>query len=135
MHIFSSCLCFVPPAFITKKQAEELLIDRPPGTFLLRFSDSELGGVSICYREDEKVSPYAVVHVLPFTSNDLKIKGLADRVDDIKQLVNFYPDRPKHTAFGKYCTQPLVSEIQSNGYVKPELVTQIRRYVDFRSAL
>lgn len=71
-----------------------------------------------------------MVHVQPFTSNDLKIKGLADRVYDIKQLVNFYPDRPKDAAFGKYYTQAMVSEVQSNGYVKPELVTQIRRYVE-----
>lgn len=29
--------------FINKRQAEEKLLKCPPGTFLLRFSDSELG--------------------------------------------------------------------------------------------
>lgn len=29
--------------FINKRQAEEMLLKRPAGTFLLRFSDSELG--------------------------------------------------------------------------------------------
>lgn len=29
--------------FINKRQAEEMLLKCPPGTFLLRFSDSELG--------------------------------------------------------------------------------------------
>lgn len=29
--------------FINKRQAEETLLKCPPGTFLLRFSDSELG--------------------------------------------------------------------------------------------
>lgn len=86
--------------------------------------------MTVCFRDDDRLSPHPVVHVQPFTSNDLKIKGLADRVYDIKQLVNFYPDRPKDAAFGKYYTQSLVSEIQSNGYVRPELVTQIRRYVE-----
>ena len=35
--------------FITKQAAEGLLMDKPSGTFLLRFSDSELGGVTIAY--------------------------------------------------------------------------------------
>lgn len=35
--------------FIRKKQAEEMLSACPNGTFLLRFSDSELGGVTIAW--------------------------------------------------------------------------------------
>ena len=35
--------------FITKQAAESLLLSKPSGTFLLRFSDSELGGVTIAY--------------------------------------------------------------------------------------
>lgn len=35
--------------FIQKKQAEEMLSKCPPGTFLLRFSDSELGGITIAW--------------------------------------------------------------------------------------
>ena len=35
--------------FITKQAAESLLMNKPSGTFLLRFSDSELGGVTIAY--------------------------------------------------------------------------------------
>ena len=33
--------------FISKLQAEAILNDKPHGTFLLRFSDSTLGGVTI----------------------------------------------------------------------------------------
>lgn len=102
------------------------MIDRQPGTFLLRFSDSELGGVSICFRDNDKLNPFHIVHVQPFTSTDLKIKGLADRVYDIKQLTHLYPDRPKDVVFKNYYTQSQI-EMQSNGYVKPELVTQIPR--------
>lgn len=36
--------------FMRKKEAEELLSKCPVGTFLLRFSDSELGGVTIAWR-------------------------------------------------------------------------------------
>ena len=35
--------------FVGKMKAESLLNQQPPGTFLLRFSDSQLGGVSIAY--------------------------------------------------------------------------------------
>jgi signal transducer and activator of transcription 5B len=35
--------------FIRKKQAEELLATCTSGVFLLRFSDSELGGVTIAW--------------------------------------------------------------------------------------
>lgn len=35
--------------FVSKKHAQDLLMSRPPGTFLLRFSDTELGGISIVY--------------------------------------------------------------------------------------
>jgi hypothetical protein len=35
--------------FVKKKQAEEMLATCPCGTFLLRFSDSELGGITIAW--------------------------------------------------------------------------------------
>ena len=35
--------------FISKPLAEQMLLERHSGTFLLRFSDSELGGVTIAY--------------------------------------------------------------------------------------
>lgn len=35
--------------FVKKKQAEEMLSSCQCGTFLLRFSDSELGGITIAW--------------------------------------------------------------------------------------
>ena len=35
--------------FVGRQRAEELLNQCHPGTFLLRFSDSELGGVTIAW--------------------------------------------------------------------------------------
>lgn len=35
--------------FVRKKQAEEMLANCTPGTFLMRFSDSELGGITIAW--------------------------------------------------------------------------------------
>lgn len=39
--------------FVKKKQAEEMLASCPCGTFLLRFSDSELGGITIAWVSGE----------------------------------------------------------------------------------
>ena len=51
--------------FVTKQAAETLLLSKPTGTFLLRFSDSELGGVTIAYVR--KQNPLGM-HNFPLTS-------------------------------------------------------------------
>ena len=40
--------------FVSKKMAQDLLVAKPPGTFLLRYSDTELGGISIVYNHLDK---------------------------------------------------------------------------------
>lgn len=40
--------------FVSKKMAQQLLMAKPPGTFLLRYSDGELGGISIVYNHPDK---------------------------------------------------------------------------------
>ena len=35
--------------FIGKDEAREMLLQKPVGTFLLRFSDGILGGISVAY--------------------------------------------------------------------------------------
>lgn len=42
--------------FVTKQAAEGMLLQKQSGCFLLRFSDSELGGVTIAYVR--KPDPY-----------------------------------------------------------------------------
>ncbi|KAH6929480.1 hypothetical protein HPB50_000580 [Hyalomma asiaticum] len=113
--------------FVGRREAEEMLRQGCNGTFLLRFSDSELGGVTIAWlHEDPQQDSKEVIMIQPFTSRDFTIRSLADRVNDLQQLTFMYPDIPKDQAFGKYYTpitdtQPAIS----NGYVKPVLVTQI----------
>ncbi|EMP40504.1 Signal transducer and activator of transcription 5B [Chelonia mydas] len=41
-------------AFVNKQQAHDLLINKPDGTFLLRFSDSEIGGITIAWKFDSR---------------------------------------------------------------------------------
>ena len=72
--------------FIDRQKAEKMVVQRPPGTFLLRFSDSQLGGVSIvCNKEGQGVS-YA-----PFS--DLHVRNIADSIFD-SELTFLYPGTP-----------------------------------------
>ncbi|XP_066996363.1 signal transducer and activator of transcription 5B isoform X2 [Anabrus simplex] len=108
--------------FVRKKQAEEMLQSCSSGTFLLRFSDSELGGVTIAWVGDQT----EVFMLQPFTSKDFAIRSLADRISDLQHLVYLYPDIPKEQAFAKYYTPFSESQPTSiNGYVKPFLVTHV----------
>ena len=43
--------------FISKPLAEQMLLEKHSGTFLLRFSDSELGGVTIAYVRQPDMYP------------------------------------------------------------------------------
>lgn len=42
---------------MNKQQAHDLLINKPDGTFLLRFSDSEIGGITIAWKFDSREFP------------------------------------------------------------------------------
>ena len=39
--------------FVEKLEAESMLSQQPKGTFLLRFSDSKLGAVTIAYQKND----------------------------------------------------------------------------------
>ncbi|KAF4524812.1 hypothetical protein B566_EDAN014047 [Ephemera danica] len=106
--------------FVRKKQAEETLATCANGTFLLRYSDSELGGVTIAWVTNQS----EVFMIQPFTSKDFAIRSLADRISDLSHLVYLYPDIPKDQAFGKYYN-PFKENQPTNGYVLPILVTHV----------
>lgn len=131
-HSIIDCLN-VATGFIGKKQAEDLLLKSPIGTFLLRYSDSELGGVTIAWHGEGQDGQSKVFNLQPFTNRDIAIRSLADRIHDLKQLLFLYPDRPKDQAFGSYYTPFNENQLQPNGYVTPVLVTQIPGYVYLRS--
>ena len=109
--------------FISRKQTEDLLTACPNGTFLLRFSDSELGGVTIAWigESTTEVGASEVFMVQPFTSKDFAIRGLADRINDLKNLHYLYPNVAKDQVFGKFYSRMNEGPPLSNGYVKPWL--------------
>lgn len=86
--------------FISKSQAEEMLLKCEPGTFLLRFSDSILGGISIAYVELNNTKQTARVGMLqPFTHKDFAVRSLRNRIMDLDECVTLYPNIPKEFAF------------------------------------
>jgi len=108
--------------FVSRTQAEEMLSQCAPGTFLLRFSDSELGGVTIAWVHSDQ----QVLSLAPFTAKDLATRSMADRINDIDHLIYLYPDIPKGKAFGKYYTDSKEAPpTTGKGYVKPHLKTCI----------
>ncbi|XP_028967482.1 signal transducer and activator of transcription 5A [Galendromus occidentalis] len=112
--------------FIGRREAEEMLLKKAVGTFLLRFSDSELGGVTIAWvNENEGLKE--ILMIQPFSAKDFQIRSLADRVSDLQNLLYLYPDIPRDQAFQKYYTSSLdISHgATTNGYVKPLLITQL----------
>ncbi|XP_045119037.1 signal transducer and activator of transcription 5B-like isoform X2 [Portunus trituberculatus] len=113
--------------FVGRRPAEEMLKNSKSGTFLLRFSDSELGGVTIAwmYEDTSKAGDQRDVFMLqPFTSKSFAIRPLADVIADLKYLLYLYPNIPKEQVFGKYYT-PIGEHPTNNGYVKPHLITHV----------
>ena len=65
--------------FVTKQQAQELLQTRPPGTFLLRFSDSEVGGVTVAWvAENDQGEKLCIVQMLCVTGTQRQAVTVAD---------------------------------------------------------
>ncbi|XP_048237971.1 signal transducer and activator of transcription 5A-like [Haliotis rufescens] len=110
--------------FISKFQAQEWLLTKTNGTFLLRYSDSEMGGITIAWVADN--GKLEVWNLAPFTSKDFSIRGLADRIKDLSNLAYLYPDIPKNQAFSKYyVSNPEQPSSSIDGYIKPTLVNVI----------
>ncbi|XP_075927610.1 signal transducer and activator of transcription 5A-like [Petromyzon marinus] len=103
--------------FVSRAQAQDMLLSLPVGTFLLRFSDSEIGGVTIAWGAQMPGQPgeRIVWNVKPFTARELAMLPLADRVRDLDSLQLLYPARPKDHAFAKYYSPPPGNNL--NGYI------------------
>lgn len=80
--------------FISKEAAKQLLMPCEKGTFLLRFSDSVLGGLSVAWRDKSDVT-----FIEPFTDENLKTRSLSKRMHDLNQLITLYPGFAKNLAF------------------------------------
>ncbi|XP_059170023.1 signal transducer and activator of transcription 5B-like isoform X2 [Physella acuta] len=106
--------------FVSKNQAQDWLSNKQSGTFLLRFSDSEIGGITIAWTGERS----EVWNLAPFTTKDFNIRGLADRVKDLNSLVTLFPNKPKDSVFSKYYTTT-AENVNNDGYIRPHLKTTI----------
>ncbi|XP_055847354.1 signal transducer and transcription activator isoform X4 [Episyrphus balteatus] len=107
--------------FINKRTTEDILRRCAPGTFLLRFSDSELGGITVAFvREDGNVYMLA-----PWTAKDLNVRGLADRIQDLEMLKYVYPNnKNKDEAFGEFYSRT-EEQGTKDGYVRNVIITTV----------
>merc|ERR1719219_3219541 len=77
--------------FVSKQEVEQILLDNlmVNGTFILRFSDSEIGGITIAYvRQDPQNGSRQVFMVAPFTTKDLSQRSIADVVFDLDKSLS-----------------------------------------------
>ncbi|CAI9556941.1 unnamed protein product [Staurois parvus] len=116
--------------FVNKQQAHDMLVNKRDGTFLLRFSDSEIGGITIAWKFE--LPDRALWNLMPFTSRDFSVRSLADRLGDLNYLIYVYPDRPKDEVFSKYYTPVLCNPFlaaKGDGYVKPAIKQVVPEFV------
>lgn len=102
--------------FISRQQAESILVTTSPGTFLLRFSDS-IVGLAIAVKGESGVGMIA-----PFSETELKICSLANRIMDLPELTILHPSLPKAEAFKEFCeTRNRMQSVAIPNYI-PRLI-------------
>ncbi|XP_029291152.1 signal transducer and activator of transcription 6 [Cottoperca gobio] len=109
--------------FIGKQHLHLILKDRPNGTFLLRFSDSEIGGITIAYVSASENGGQKIQNIQPFTKRDLDIRSLGDRIRDINDITHLYPEFPKHEVFKRFFSESPASP--PGGYIPVSLKTKV----------
>nr|XP_034353953.1 signal transducer and activator of transcription 4 isoform X2 [Arvicanthis niloticus] len=103
--------------FVSKEKERLLLKDKMPGTFLLRFSESHLGGITFTWVDQSENGEVRFHSVEPYNKGRLSALPFADILRDYKVIMSenipenplkyLYPDIPKDKAFGKhYSSQP-----------------------------
>ncbi|XP_029790073.1 signal transducer and activator of transcription 4 isoform X1 [Suricata suricatta] len=103
--------------FVSKEKERLLLKDKMPGTFLLRFSESHLGGITFTWVDHSENGEVRFHSVEPYNKGRLSALPFADILRDYKVIMAenipenplkfLYPDIPKDKAFSKhYSSQP-----------------------------
>lgn len=110
--------------FIDKQSAENLLLKCKPGTFLLRFSDSELGGLTIAFLKLNENNSSYVLNIEPLNSKKLLFRSLPDRILDLDELKTLHPNIHKSLAFGGHAKIP---EQSTTGYVAMNVQVSLPR--------
>ena len=83
--------------FISKQECQQLLLQKGPGTFMLRFSDSKLGGISTAYAAQNEDGTIDVKHLEPDTLKILQVRLKNDQKKWLKAIMAL--PWPKSTIF------------------------------------
>lgn len=117
---------------ISKTNIERKLIDCPKGTFILRFSDSVKGSISIAYVVKNSSGKSAVVHVLPSTSKDLCSRSLNDRLNSFEELTHLFPNVKKCEAFRSAGDNNETFRETTRGYIVPIQKSRLPTFYDVK---
>uniref|UniRef100_A0A3Q3FZU9 Signal transducer and activator of transcription n=1 Tax=Labrus bergylta TaxID=56723 RepID=A0A3Q3FZU9_9LABR len=118
--------------FVSKGKEKSLLKKKQRGTFLLRFSESVIGGITFSWVETTMTGEPDVKTVQPFTKTDLSqipfheiIRNFqifeADNVPE-SPLLYLYPDTARDEAFAKYYSEMSGDNSPYIKYIKTKLV-------------
>ncbi|XP_036255773.1 signal transducer and activator of transcription 2 [Molothrus ater] len=119
--------------FVSRKQEEKLLKSKRTGTFLLRFSESVLGGVTFTWVEHHETGSPTFHAVEPYTASELVSLALPDIIRDYHMSLEeknpenplkfLYPNIPRDEAFGPYYSQRLEGNLsESQKYLNRRLI-------------
>ncbi|XP_070758290.1 signal transducer and activator of transcription 2 isoform X3 [Enoplosus armatus] len=118
--------------FVSKGKEKSLLKKKQRGTFLLRFSESVIGGITFSWVETTITGEPDVKTVQPFTKVDLSQIPFHEIIRNFQileaenipenPLLYLYPNIPKDEAFGKYYTEKSGDNSPYIKYIKTKLV-------------
>uniref|UniRef100_A0A7N6BUT0 Signal transducer and activator of transcription n=1 Tax=Anabas testudineus TaxID=64144 RepID=A0A7N6BUT0_ANATE len=118
--------------FVSKGKEKSLLKKKQRGTFLLRFSESVIGGITFSWVEYDMIGEPSIKTVQPFTKVDLNQIPFHEIIrnfqilesDNIPEnpLLYLYPNTPKDEAFGKYYSDKTGDNSPYIKYIKTKLM-------------
>uniref|UniRef100_A0A158R3S0 Signal transducer and activator of transcription n=1 Tax=Syphacia muris TaxID=451379 RepID=A0A158R3S0_9BILA len=111
--------------FISKQDASTQMVNAPHATFLLRFSDTQTGAVSIGFVCEDDGSKGIPFHLSPFSIKDLDQLSLAQRIascPQLKEIRFLYPDIDKEEMLRHFDTEERQKSRSPTGYIQSEIV-------------
>ncbi|XP_054882733.1 signal transducer and activator of transcription 2 isoform X1 [Poeciliopsis prolifica] len=118
--------------FVSKGKEKLLLKKKKRGTFLLRFSESVVGGITFSWVEIDSTGEPEIKTVQPFTKTDLCQIPFHEIVRNFQileaenipesPLLFLYPDTPKDEAFGKWYSEKSGDDNPYIKYIKTKLM-------------
>uniref|UniRef100_A0A2I4B9W7 Signal transducer and activator of transcription n=1 Tax=Austrofundulus limnaeus TaxID=52670 RepID=A0A2I4B9W7_AUSLI len=118
--------------FVSKGREKLLLKKKQRGTFLLRFSESVVGGITFSWVDITHTGEPDIKTVQPFTKTDLSQIPFHEIIRNFQileagnvpenPLLYLYPNTPKDQAFGKYYSEKTGDDSPYLKYIKTKLV-------------